>query len=861
MSNAIFHSLLSTDSNGLFVSSSGTGDGLTSATPMSISDFLAEPISLGTTIYFNRGDTFILGEKDLTVSARIKPYGAGADPILRGSQDISGLTWTDTGGGIYTAPMAAEPSWVWIAGVCAKNAETARIAVTARGSTTTATVANGTLDVYTSIVGAYLVIKEKNFQNSQRVTITNFDKPTDVITFDGPIPTGSNIDLVVYNDIEFLSGNNEWVWSSGTLYVKATASPSTLDIRSSLYDYGVKTTGSLVIDNIEFKEYYTAAIWSDGGVVNITDSSFHDIRDAAVLIQRGVTNPSVTNSTFTRIGNNGITTRPSTNFVISGNTFTDIGMQANYNWQTWFDGDGLIAINNVESGGCAVAYVVDLDDATYDGSGLIFSTNTVTNTAYCGILLGLGTTPLIENNLISDFMNRYDDGGAIYTFHYRPQNVPLEDAEIRYNIVHNGNGKAAGVGIYLDNRTLSAYVHHNTIYDCVWGILFNYDTSDHTCEYNNLRDCTDAVVYRQYDLPGFLYTDNINNQFNFNNIGLRTGAQRALFFDLNYSEPTWNPYSGTGGADNNVYLKNVAPSFIANIENHAGDASLSGLQTAYGEDASSTFLTYITALVVNPTAAISNEDAQSDYKDFAGSTLTTYTIDPYYSRIIGEVDYSNFLVASSSQYYNAGTTADVQFTNASAYSIGFWFKFAANPGGTQTVITNQNLATSRGIGVFIRADGTFIVNIISTTGTSRLQLTTAVDVADNAWHHFLLSYTGTPANTKIYINGVSAETIAANNLTTTTASTDPWLIGAFTGPSLYLDAYLDEVAIWPNNQNANALTIYNSGRATNYQDLAITAPSHYWRMGKTASLLDIGSSATDLNLTGVNSPASSTDVP
>jgi hypothetical protein len=845
-----------------YVSNSGSSlnDGRTPATPIDVATLYTKTIDNGDAIYFNRGETYHIGNwrlNDPNDAVVISPYGSGADPAWDGSEDISVLTWTALGGDVYSTPMATNPGWIWINDLCAKNAETARVTISSRGSTTLITVPNGTLDVYTDITNAWLVAKEKNFQQSYRRTITNFNKTTDVITLDSAIDMTSNLDLVVYNDTEFLSGNNQWVWDGTTLYVRAAASPSTMNIRKSSFNYGLHTRSDVDIDNIEFKNYYVTALWSYDGVVNVDQGNFHDNRDCAILYEHKVTGQQVINSTFSRNGNNAITMRGSDNAVVTDNTFADTGMQENYGWQIWV-GDKTYTM----SVGCDLAFVVDQSANTVDGTGLVFDRNVSTNVAYCTILMGLGTDSFIRQNRISDFMNRFNDGGAIYTFHFRATNIPNDNTEISNNIIDNNNGNATGMGIYCDNRTFAANVHHNTVKNVTggaWAILFNFDTSDHTCEYNNTYNASYGVVYRQNNPSGFLYNTNANNDFNFNNIGALTGSQVPLYFKLNYSNPSWNPFSGTGSADNNRYVKSTRLFNVAESDNHGGLLNLSQLQTAYGEDAASTFQFEIPFLVTNATASTSSENANSDYMDLDGNTLTTYNIDPYYSRLIVEKDYSNTFVAASSQYFDIGTTADIQFTDVSAFSIAFWFKIPSNPASIQRILTNQNAGTSRGISIDILTTGAFEIRFTNTTATNRMIWRTVNDWADNAWHHCLIAAPSTKTSTKIYIDGTADETLNNNNLSATIASTDVWRLGAGPTPSIYVDATIDDLAIWNSSMVGNQVALYNGGVVHDYRDTF--PPLHYWKLGVSSDLVDLGTSATDLTLTPVNSPASSTDIP
>lgn len=882
---ATFHSLLS-DGQAMFVSSagSGLGDGSSPTNSLSFTNFLLETIPSGTTIYFNRGDSFNFEDYNFTVPAHIKAYGSGADPIFDGSDDISGLTWTSIGGNQYTASVVSEPKWIWIDGLCAKNAETARVTVSARPSATQATVPNGTLDAYTSIVGAYIVIKEKVFQQSIRLTITGFNTTTDIVTFTGGgSPTTGNVDLVVYNDTEFLNGNDQWVWTAGTLTVQASASPSTKNIRKSDATYGIKTTAALSVDNIEFKNYYTAAIWSDDtdAALTITNCSFHDIRDVALLEEQATTNSTISNNTFTRIGNNGVLTRAATDMTVTGNTFTDIGMQDNYGWQTWSTGPISINLQNWYSTviGSAFAYEVDFDNDAVDGSNLLFDQNTISNVAYCGLNVGVGTGNTATRNLVSDITNRFTDGGGIYFFHYRAYDVISENNEVANNIIHDNNDTKNTFGIYMDNRTARSNVHHNTVYDITYGnglsvgsfsgaILLNYDTEEHTVENNNIFNCDFGIVPRQSDDDDFVYVDMIDNQVNNNVIATKlmgSGAEPReqfpmMFNALGWTGSHWNPYSGTGGADNNVYNNKQSGTYAAyDTQEGTEERSLAQIQSSYSEDASSVASLYVADLVVNATAATSNEDAQSNYKDLAtGSTISTYTIDPYYSRIIGRINLSNRLTAASSQYYNAGTTADIQFSHTDIWSLSFWFKTpsSTNPGAAQCIIGNQN-GSSRGWGVFLTTGGAIQLNLVNTVTTNRRIYATSADIADGNWHHVMIIVAD--ASPEIYIDGgTNTSALVSNNLTATIASTSDLLIGALTGPGSFADIYIDDVAIYSSDQTASRLNIYNGGQINDLTRRP-ASPLHYWHMGNSAALNDNGS-GTALNLTGVNTPTSSTDI-
>lgn len=217
---------------------------------------------------------------------------------------------------------------------------------------------------------------------------------------------------------------------------------------------------------------------------------------------------------------------------------------------------------------------------------------------------------------------------------------------------------------------------------------------------------------------------------------------------------------------------------------------------------------------------------------------------------------SLFFTRASSQYTHYGTNADIQFIHTSAFSIAFDFKIPANPAANHVILGNLNPSSAaRGYEVQILTNGTLMVEFRNTATTNRIQLVTLTDYADNLWHRCLITKPATAANTDIRVDGTLDVSVINNNLSATIASTDPFAVGGRSTPSSYLDGYVDNVAIWASDQEANSDDILN---ANLYSDLA-NPPLHYW-IYDGGSLLDTGSSANKLNGTAVNSPVFSPDV-
>lgn len=847
----------------IYVSVTGTGNGLSQASPMSVEDFIALPQANARTVRWKCGDVFLMGEYVNTASNVIfESYGVGADPIWRGATAIS--TYVSEGDNVYSKAMAEEPNWVWINGECAKLAETGRITVQGRPSTTTITVTHAHVSGYANIVGSYLVMKVNQFRSSQRVTVTGYNG-SGTITIDQEIPTANNIDFVLYNKVDYFNalGNNQWAWVDGELFIKSTTDPDTKDIRISASDFAISTTGSMTIRNIEFTQYYNYAIHSDGGVIDVNNCNIHDIRDMAVYIKRQVTGANLSDNTLSRIGNVGYMMRPCIDSTFNGNTMTDIGMQVNYPWQTFSGGPASsIAPGGTQVTGAAIAYVIDLDDDTIDGSGCEFNDNVISNVAYNGIGINLGTTGMKAlRNTCTQFTRRFSDGGGIYTFHYRAYNVLQTGTEIANNICINNDN--LGYGVYIDNRTVQANVHDNVVAGCLWGYNFNTDTEEHTITDNISVNCTYNYVFRTGSNGTNFIDQNEGNTFT-GNLAVAYTGQKCLFFDINTgSEPTWNPFTG-GSSDNNQYV--ATTTVIADSENEGTNLGLSGLQAAYGQDAASASRVESSRIFeYNTTNAPVNDNAGAGYETFEGVETDAFTIPAHYAVVLFPIPvgpyYENSLqlVAASSQYTNHGTNADIQFTQTDVWTIEGWFKVPSNPASTIVLWDNRD-GSGRGLAIQMLTTGAIQTQMVNTVSTNRIIYVGSVDYADGNWHFLQISKTGSGVLSLVHKVDESTLTMntASNNLTATILSTADILFGRNAAGTVYADVELAGWAYYPSNQNANSASHYNGG-VTHDLMLLATPPTHYWKFD--GDLLDYGSSANDLNGTAFGSPIFTSDVP
>ena len=125
------------------------------------------------------------------------------------------------------------------------------------------------------------------------------------------------------------------------------------------------------------------------------------------------------------------------------------------------------------------------------------------------------------------------------------------------------------------------------------------------------------------------------------------------------------------------------------------------------------------------------------------------------------------------------------------------------------------------------------------------------DFVTNQWQHVLVTRDASN-NVTAYRNGVQFGSSVVNSGTTN------FEVIARRNTTRY-SGYLDEIAVWNSDQNANASTIYNSGVPN---DISSLSPLSWWRCGDgdtAPTLTDNGSGGNDGTMN--NFSTFSTDVP
>ena len=197
------------------------------------------------------------------------------------------------------------------------------------------------------------------------------------------------------------------------------------------------------------------------------------------------------------------------------------------------------------------------------------------------------------------------------------------------------------------------------------------------------------------------------------------------------------------------------------------------------------------------------------------------------------------------------------------FSCSAWIKKGTE--GIYPIIFRAALSNSVHIGMF-EYNNNLVISCIS-GGFSEAVDTGGVNIADDQWHHVLMTYEKTGTNTstvKGYVDGNlritnSGAGIINSNIDEAAIGRRPNGSG---GGDLNYEGLIDEVAVFDITLTASdATSIYNSGVPA---DLTSYSPVGWWRMGDNNSgsgttITDQGSGGNDGTL--VNGPTFSTNVP
>lgn len=636
-----------------YVSESGTGTGVGSiADPFTGAQFLnlidsgLPSIPPGSTILFNRGEIFRYQYDLDDDSINFSAYGTGDEPIISGSDTITG--WTLDADDVYYASLATEPKAVFGSDdVELPMSETAWITITNRPVQTQISADQTTLqalDGVEELEGSYILCKEWLFRPCLLRTVTAYNGTT-TLTVDAAPNTdasgaGTGMPFKLMNKRSYITDVGEWSYdaTADRLYVKTSGGAPT-GIKISTRDYGIKlSTGvsNISISNIKFHHQFLEGVYSTvNHNITVTQCKFHDLSTNASSFTGDGTNITYTYNDHQRVKNNLVHIGSINGGVFSYNTGSDIGVQT---------GVSIPKYSYFKSVGCGIHMRWDFTGTVYVPQNITCEYNKFTNFGYCPIVhVGIGH--IVRNNVCDTFCIKWGDGAGIYVSNVYGtvygNGSDTTDGIVSNNYVVNGLGGSLTLdgitgasrsisGIYLDNNNSDITVENNFVekmnLSC---LLLNWSSLNHVIRNNIFVDAPTVVEFRKWEGSNAqtrLYPDSSGHIFE-NNIMVCKSITQSCMKVYSVDNDSYNPFSVGGYSNNNTFVTPYRTQCIAIDFSSSVDSTLATWQGTFSEDLAST-LNFTDHLWVDATKAAIDIVTGSNTTD--SPTTLTPSADYYY---------------------------------------------------------------------------------------------------------------------------------------------------------------------------------------------------------------------------------------
>lgn len=520
-------------------SAAGTSEG-TAWQSIDKLNMMAGTLHAGDSVLFRRGDTFY-GSIAVSVSGvdgspiTYGAYGTGAQPIISG---FSALTsWTDEGGGVYSASLPNHPA--------ALNSVVIDERLQGRGRYPRASDANGGYLAFenhssTSVIdneltsspnfaGGELVVRLRRWVLA-RAPITMHSgttltfSPNDVLERYA-LQNGSG--YYIQNHPATLTEDGDWYYdaTAGVMHMRGSASPS--GVRAATRDTLFSATGRnyISVTDLAFEGSNAAAFsFENGSNLRVENCSFRFAGEHAALISN-TSHVNFNNNSLRDSVSNGVEFRGSgaSDYTIRGNSFVDTGV-----------------ISGMGQGDDGISYQALQFRLS---SGAVVEYNTFTNTGFIPIAF-YGNDILIKNNVIDHYCYIKDDGGAIYTWNGGNPVTQYSNRVITGNIISGGVGLGAGTssgepdveGIYLDNNSNHVDVTNNTVFGITASGFYANSLQDATISGNTFYDNGQSFALTRYVNDG---SNPVNGGQDIMNVTVRDNvmfARRDTQFIFAYSD-------------------------------------------------------------------------------------------------------------------------------------------------------------------------------------------------------------------------------------------------------------------------------------------------------------------------------------
>ena len=595
------------------------------------------PLQPGDQVLLRRGDTFrggllIRQSGSAAQSIVFDAYGAGAKPVLSGSEPLT--NWTNLGNNRWQATCSACSDRV--TGLYRNNSA----------------LPLGRYPNFSDANKGYLTVQShvgKTQLTSQQSLSTNWTGGEAVYR---PVPWILNRAMITGqtgNTLNVAGSGNYDISDNWGYFIQNH--PATLDQPGEWY-YNPADKTVLLYDNQNNPNDQPLTATVAAEAVTLSGASFVSIRNlhitqalaTGLLVENG-SNLIIADNEVTQSGEDGISFRGNGSQVVLENNLID---DINNN------GVGISAYQNITVRGNTIRRIGLVPgrgksgDGTYVGFQSASTANTlIENNVFDNIgynALNFSTNTTIQRNQISNFCLTKSDGAGIYIWNGNRQ--PMRDIRILSNIVYNGIGAPEGApagtysganGIYLDDCTTNMEVSGNSVHNCRGSGVYLHGSSNirltGNTAYNNSEGQL-AIISANGCQPR-------DNLIQGNSFVSRLANQFSVKYESNEDDLV-----NYGQFDNNVYARPFEDTrkILAVYNRTTGAAlTLAEWQNRYGKDLTSANspVTYASGnpddyikFAVNPTANASQVPLEGRYRDLRNNLRTDQITLPPFSSVV-----------------------------------------------------------------------------------------------------------------------------------------------------------------------------------------------------------------------------------
>lgn len=556
-------------------------------------------------------------------------YGAGSPATITGLKTLTG--WTNLGGGWYSKQDLSLPAFEMMVTVDGSQDPVARYPKASyltynSYSGNTSITAVTTLPTWTGNF-AQIGIRKNHYVLDWYVISGVSGKTISYTGGGGTTDRSQGAGFFLQNAKEFCTSNLDWYYNPSlhTVYMLFTGGdlPTNHTIRASNTQIGATVSAANVtFNNIRFEGQNQAAI----RVLSVANSTI----TGCPIVNQGQTgilgfalsNMRWSTNTFDHNNNTAITVQNATNYVINGNTLTNIGIIP-----------GLGQNIDQSSGGQGSYEGITVVGSSQNGT---VNNNIITSTGYNPIHVN-GQLATVQNNYIRLGSSVMDDGASGIYHHGGSTLAAQGQIYVLNNIIADGVGAPAGTvdgkslapGIYTDDASVDMTLSGNVISNCPQAGIYNHNSQRISDLGNLIINCPIGIqlAHDGVFVPGLIRGMVINT----NQIITTQPGQLNLQLTSLASNSSDTDLTLFGTAANNLYAttSGILSGFKVSIFPGTIGTKIWNLAQWQGgshQDAGSTFTNVIPATQFGTNPTQTSLTLPSPYTDLAGNSYAAGTL-------------------------------------------------------------------------------------------------------------------------------------------------------------------------------------------------------------------------------------------